>query len=499
LGVAIAGIVVVLPHGPRGVPPELVPASWQQYRTSLGHSAHLKQDNVACKDCHDFERQGFKSPGSGVCARCHERASRQAHPDAAGQKLDCLRCHTFAPDHKDATCMDCHATVQGTRAEIHEHGSTDCSDCHTMHAERFTSEKACAPCHDVRASHHAEHAGSKGCNDCHAPHTPGVAAVGTCSECHARPAGPRPAGHEACVACHKAHEFVAGGAAACTGCHGAKPALLADVVKEHQSCTSCHEPHAPGNATESCRRCHADVHPSHGRRDDCTSCHIPHSGDSVAKASPCTGCHDKVALVDTAAHRGGVACEDCHRPHDFRPPQKPGLCGQCHASETSLASTNRGHRDCAACHGTSAHQPVAAPGCGTCHVKEQGSAPVGHQNCRACHDAHAGQPLPQATCASCHVEKSHGPHGNIQGGCEICHRPHGPGGVASPPACTTCHARAELPALHADPAHAACASCHSSHEPPRADRASCTANCHQDRRDHQPQAATCTGCHVFRK
>ena len=190
----------------------------------------------------------------------------------------------------------------------------------------------------------------------------------------------------------------------------------------------------------------------------------------------------------------------CHKPHDFSPPAKAGLCVTCHARETALVATNPGHRDCASCHGASAHRPTVALACGSCHAKEQTTAPKGHQACASCHEAHTGSLLPKATaCVSCHQKKEGGPHESVKGGCNTCHRPHGPGGPSSPPACATCHVKSQLPALHSVTMHANCVECHTSHGPPRSDRATCTGSCHVDRRNHQPGVKVCAGCHVFRK
>ena len=500
VGAAIAGLVAVLPHGPAGVPPELVPASWAEYKASPGHETHVGQGKAACKDCHDYEREGFKNPGSAPCVHCHDKQAAHAHPPATagGKKVDCLECHSFAPDRPSATCIGCHSHPQGTSPEIHEHSTTACTTCHTMHAEPFTKAADCVSCHEERSPVHAQHADSKGCADCHAPHAPAVAALGTCSSCHAQPAGPRPAGHDSCLTCHKPHDFVAGGAAACSGCHGMKPTLAASTAPAHTVCTSCHTPHAPAAAASSCEHCHSNVHLTHDDTNACTGCHVPHP-ESEAKVAACTSCHVKIASADTGAHKAGTSCVACHEGHDFTPPAKPALCTKCHANEVRAASTNPGHADCATCHGASTHAPAAAPACGSCHTKEQATAPAGHAKCTGCHEPHAGAPGPQAACASCHANKTTGPHAAVKGACETCHRPHGPGGVASPPPCASCHATGQLPALHTVPAHGACASCHSSHESPRSDRATCTGSCHADKRDHQPQAAVCTGCHVFRQ
>jgi predicted CXXCH cytochrome family protein len=510
LAAAVAGVVAVVPRSPPGVRPELVPASWAAYRTSEGHTKHLSDGRATCADCHDFQKEGFKHPGTAPCARCHGRHVDHGHPgpgapdagpDPARKPIGCLECHTFKPGQQSPTCMTCHVKAQGLSAEIHEHGTTDCASCHTMHADSFTKAADCTSCHDDRAPQHARHAGTRGCQDCHAPHTPGVAATRTCATCHEQPAGPKPAGHESCIGCHQPHELVAGGARACERCHGDKPTLAMTTVPAHADCTSCHTPHAPARAADSCRRCHTNLTIDHDKGGSCIGCHAPHSGDAQAKVARCTSCHQNVAFVDTAAHAGGVSCANCHQAHDFAgiEKDKPRLCVRCHEGEVARASTSRGHADCSSCHGGATHAPAAAPACGSCHAKEQASAPSGHQACTGCHDPHAGAVQPQIACANCHADRANGPHKGVHDGCEACHRPHGPQGPVTPPACSSCHDRAQLPGLHAVPAHAECSSCHTSHGPPRATRAACTGTCHTDRRDHQPQATVCDGCHVFRR
>ena len=88
-------------------------------------------------------------------------------------------------------------------------------------------------------------------------------------------------------------------------------------------------------------------------------------------------------------------------------------------------------------------------------------------------------------------------HGLIDGGCKNCHRPHGPGGHAKPPGCTSCHAPKELPALHAVDEHRECLSCHKGHSLRKSTRETCLAKCHEKHIDHEPVAKICTGCHPF--
>lgn len=500
LGAGVAALVTFWPRGPQGVPPQLVPAAWAQYRTSPGHAFHVSQGKAECRDCHDVERDGFKSPGTDVCKKCHVKESARAHLGGPGlAATSCLTCHQFAPGLPAPTCIGCHAKPEGDLSAVVQHATAECTKCHRPHDNPSIVPADCASCHDERATKHGEHAGSKGCLDCHGAHRPATAATVACSSCHAQPAGPHPAGHDSCIGCHQPHDFVAGGEQACIRCHGEKTTLAANVAPAHAICTSCHTPHDPARAATACVRCHQDIQVEHGAQEACGTCHTPHGDDAAVVAVSCTSCHAKVAVFDTAAHAGGVACEGCHKPHHFAGLSEKALCGNCHARETTLVATNAGHADCRSCHGAEvAHAPAPPVACGTCHPAEEKSAPAGHQRCVGCHEPHAGQPL--ATCATCHADKTAGPHATIPGGCETCHRPHGPSGVAAPPGCKTCHAPSSLPALHAAAGHAECSNCHvSSHAPPRSDRATCTGNCHLDKRDHQPTAQVCTGCHVFRR
>jgi hypothetical protein len=493
-------IIVRLAHAPPGVPAESVPAAWAAYRTSLGHTEHVGQNKVTCKDCHDYEREGFKNPGPAPCARCHAKEAARFLAGNVTKMTDCLTCHAFAPAQKIPTCIGCHAEPEGRFAAIKTtHATTDCVQCHSPHGDTSVIAKACAGCHTEVAPEHAAHAGSAGCVDCHKAHAPAALALQECSTCHKAPAGPKPAGHDSCMDCHKPHEFAAS-ANVCIACHGAKETLLAASVQAHAICTTCHEAHDPGAAAASCANCHSGVKVAHADKTACVTCHEPHSGNTNAKATLCTSCHASIAPSDTRAHAGSTPCTSCHKPHDFAPPpNKLALCTSCHERESALVATNRGHADCASCHGASAHAPRAAPACGTCHAKEQASAPKGHQACVGCHEPHSGNRIPKAACASCHADKAGGPHDTLKGGCETCHRPHGPGGMPKPPACTTCHGSAPLPALHSVPAHKDCTTCHSPHRPAPLDRATCTGSCHTDRRTHQPQAEVCTGCHAFIK
>jgi hypothetical protein len=494
----VLAFVKFRPHRPKGVPPDMVPASWDQYRSTPGHQVHVTGEKAECHDCHDFERDGFKNPGTAVCQSCHLKDMGGPHHRDVSSKTECLTCHAFALGRTDPTCISCHANAEESLPAIVQHATIDCAICHHLGQTPAIVSAVCTGCHDERDTKHAEHAGSAGCRDCHAGHAPAAVAATMCASCHAQAKEPHPAAHDACIGCHQPHDFVASDRA-CIGCHGQKTTLAEREVPAHDVCLNCHNPHAPGKADAACAGCHQNVQVSHGTAGACTTCHVPHGDDPVAIASTCTSCHVKVAASDNGAHAGDIACEACHKPHAFGGLVEKTICRDCHGREAMLVTSNPGHADCVSCHGTSVVHKIAAPvACGSCHAAEQASAPAGHQRCVECHEPHAGLPAP--SCATCHAAKKSEPHGSLPGGCTTCHRPHGPGNVASPPACATCHVAAALPALHQIPGHALCAGCHTTpHALPGDDRTTCTGNCHVNRRDHQPAAQICTGCHVFRR
>src|SRR5690606_13845489 len=250
-------------------------------------------------------------------------------------------------------------------------------------------------------------------------------------------------------------------------------------------------------------KCHSAISPAHPAAKNgsaCTGCHAPHPKKPGVATATCASCHTK-AKTDHGFHSAKTACTACHAPHQFALARAAttgaaggAFCARCHAPQGSAVAARPGHAECRACHGEP-HAPNKKPSCQPCHAQQVATAPKGHQACASCHDSHSGSLGAHAACASCHSDKPQALHGNQD--CTTRPRPHGPKGVAQPPACTSCHTK--MPGAHAAPAHAArCASCHSSHAPPRADRATCTGSCHVDRRNHQPEAKICTGCHVFR-
>lgn len=502
LAAAIGGLLKKWPREP-GPPPELVPPSWAEYRTSTGHTRHVGKEKIACTACHDYAKSGFANVELAKCAGCHAKEAAQSHH---GGKMNtgCLTCHTFSPK-SPPTCVGCHTGAHETASAplVSVHATAPCKDCHRVHERPAVKDADCTGCHEKVTLRHAEHTAGASCRDCHRGHEPAAHALETCAGCHETPKGPRPAGHDSCSTCHKPHDFANVGSFTCSGCHAhAKEATLASALTAlHRACTNCHTPHNPTNTAGSCRACHAGVHVEHGKQGACTNCHKPHADDLDVSVAACTSCHRDVAKSDKGAHDGKAPCTACHEAHRFSPPDPKSICTTCHTRQATLVGLNRSHSECTNCHGTNAHEPQAAPPCATCHERERATAPPGHQACTGCHDAHGATVPPLKSCASCHKKESATPHGGLPGGCETCHRPHGdshkPELALAPPPCVSCHAPKKLPGLHAVDQHAACANCHEPHGPPRDDRATCTGSCHADKRDHEKGAPVCSGCHPF--
>ncbi|MDB4935087.1 MAG: Cytochrome c family protein [Labilithrix sp.] len=497
---------------------------------------HVSKE-AACSSCHHVH--GDKAAKTrtvlGDCTACHTsvkvehgRVSAGPHPPG-GADADprvCSACHAPHAPAVDAreSCATCHVGGKGARAHASD------ADAHAKGGEILLA--GFAPAVEPRGEHVAGHAA---CVTCHEPHRAEKTDVRKCEDCHAdhRSATTTVAGHTACTGCHTPHA-PAEAKASCTtaGCHAGKTALAAPRVAAHAKCESCHDPHKPtASPALACVGCHEDLQPKHpgfasktAGASTCIGCHAPHGGKplanatSSATASACSTCHTK-ARTDRGLHAGGVACVACHKPHDFASNllrtaagapahgtpapaakgEEAALCAGCHAPKAAAVAARPGHAECGACHGA-AHAPAKRPACVTCHAQETATAPRGHSVCTQCHDSHSGSLGTHALCTSCHAEKPKQQHGALPGaGCATCHTPHGPKGVTTPPACTSCHAKPKLEGLHSVGAHdASCASCHSSHSAPRSDRATCTSSCHLDRRDHQSAAKVCKGCHMFR-
>jgi hypothetical protein len=498
---------------------------------------------VDCMTCHAFKFDG-KDP-----EEARHRADALLAPVQGGTGPTAMHgIEAFSP----ADCKRCHETKQGDTAAVVSHLTQVCVTCHKPHQDAKPRSAPCSGCHDVKTTHASQGKSLvETCTTCHQnQHAPASAARSTCVGCHSKEKPVIPAtalfagGHTECTGCHKPHQFDSKAATACTSCHAGVKVIGGSKIPAHNACTSCHSPHnVRGSPANACANCHKDLHPQHpklGPAGSCVGCHDPHPSQVIAGdvgAKDCSSCH-KTAHSDQDFHRG-VACEGCHKPHQFKLEHGgAGMCQSCHSERVHQTSTNPGHQACPQCHQGLPHRPELAqiacetchgrehasavkPGherctqchephsgaqatpCRNCHKEEHKTAPPAHQACTNCHEPHGG--VVQKACANCHAAEAKTPHGQVATGCVTCHRPHGPsgaqgpGGVAAPPACTTCHKPATLPGLHAQTKHQTCTNCHTGHpNTPSPTRQACL-QCHQNKTQHFPDAPVCSSCHLFTK
>ncbi|MCB9653414.1 MAG: hypothetical protein H6729_04680 [Deltaproteobacteria bacterium] len=547
LGFGLLGLVACEPEPPPAptkverteaatvLPREPTPEQKKALANAL-HKAHMEaeKDPTECRDCHRIEGEARPS-ATHRCLGCHEDQATEVHRKLKNaQGLECLACHNFTAEKVDAwACATCHVkksldpklSQQFSAKLIEIHGDEACSTCHAPHAEPSLKPGKCLECHEKQSSRHHEKAlkDPEQCLECHKSHEPAASVLkptNQCRTCHADDAPRRVLfkGHDDCTTCHRPHDNTI--ARDCRSCH--KDKVVADEpIEDHRACLNCHKPHARRSvARKTCVGCHQKTlvaHPADDAKGTCVGCHSMHKDGAVHRTvgvEACHMCHEK-ATTDASFH-GGALCANCHKPHDFDlkgRAQDASFCRTCHlegaphargkdvhaaksSSDAKAIRVVHGHDACEKCHVQTAHTPTEGlAACGSCHDAEQASLVKGHEKCLECHEPHRGSV--KQTCLECHTDRKKGVHANEVADCQTCHRPHGPGGTATPLACVSCHDR-PLPLLHQIEKHRECTTCHVFHgDRPKIARATCLESCHKDLSLHEPKAKTCTGCHPF--
>jgi hypothetical protein len=513
-------------------------------------SCHEKEGKI--QHAHAQAEERFGAGAKAVCTACHAFTLEGTKHDEAMLKGEAPRIPLDAgpgkasfmvESYEPGDCKRCHGEKQGQLPAVEVHDTVPCLSCHTPH-EAVLASAPCSSsgCHEAIKTTHAS-AGKtleQTCSACHQHrHAPAKDALTTCVTCHQKqePIVPASAlfagGHTDCIGCHKPHEFEQKAATPCRSCHERVAVIGAGRIGAHNACASCHTPHdVRTSAPAACANCHKNVHSDHPKQaGSCVGCHDPHPNQAVegVGAKACSSCHS-FAKSDHEAHKG-TECTGCHKPHQFGLElTSVATCKGCHSERVHETASNKGHQECTKCHQglphhpepmkadcaschqreaklanpnhqacTQCHEPhsgAQSAACGSCHRAEQQTAPKGHQACVSCHEPHAGLPA-QKACADCHRDEKQSPHGQLGSGCQTCHRPHGPKGVASVPACSTCHQLAKLPGLHQEAKHQPCGRCHSGHEDPSAPKREICVGCHKDRTNHFPQSPRCASCHLF--
>ncbi|HEX5625152.1 MAG TPA: hypothetical protein VFX48_03970, partial [Saprospiraceae bacterium] len=475
--------------------------------------AHLQVD---CKSCHTT---GFKGTPM-ECEKCHEpdfNGSTNPNHVSLGFPMNCIACHTTAPDWKPALLPDHDRfyPLTGKHLEI----ANDCAACHR--GDYNNTPNTCAGCHQ---------------NDYNNSTNPNHNTLGLptdCALCHTTNAGWEPAlmpDHDQYYPLTGAHLTIAADCAACH--HG-------DYNNTPNTCQGCHL--ADFNNSRN------PDHVALNFPQECATCHTTNPGWEPASMPthdqyyPLTGAHLSIASDCAACHHG-----------DYN--NTPNTCEGCHRSDYN-SSSNPSHTrlglplDCALCHTTNpdwqpaafpdhnsyyplngAHQLIAAD-CARCHNGNYNNTP---NTCVGCHlddynqtsnPDHEAQQYPRE-CIDCHTETAWipstfdhnnyypltGGHDLIRDDCFACHR----GSYGSTPnTCKGCH----TPDFNqtTNPNHVSlgfsmeCATCHTTNpgwEPatlPDHDRFypllgahrniqnDCAA-CHHGNYNNTPN--TCVGCHL---
>lgn len=188
---------------------------------------HARHKSLACITCHASQREHtrltFRAPRG--CQICH-------HENPA--KLDCARCHTrgelTAPES-----VTVKVTVSGSPARAHparfdhtQHRDKTCLDCHA----KEVTLAATAPVASCKACHDDHHAAGRRCSACHA------AVSDEAVEAHTPPER----AHVACDACHT-------------------PQIVARLTPDREFCITCHAEQKRHYATRECTVCHFQAAP----------------------------------------------------------------------------------------------------------------------------------------------------------------------------------------------------------------------------------------------
>ncbi|MDL5031722.1 cytochrome c3 family protein [Pelomonas sp. APW6] len=485
-------------------------ASCHNGALAAGKPADHLSTTASCDSCHRTSAwkpaSGFNHAGvaAGSCASCHNGQKATGKPAthvpytavAATANLACDSCHkagftswTPAKVHANASitsqCSACHLSMRPSNA-LHS-GQTVCESCHKS-TSSWNSGKV-------------DHAGFNASTDCASCHN-GSAATG-------KPSAHIPAGATNCISCHstsswkptKWNHTQVTVTNQCSSCHSGafppadgKPAthtpyqLVGSLAS--LNCDSCHKAgfvawapaklHANVSVTSQCATCHLAVRPStaiHSGQTVCESCHTSTSSWSAGKvdhstfnaATHCASCHNgSAATGKPSAHIpvGATNCFSCHSTAGWKPSKW---------SHTQLTVANQ----CSSCH-SGAFPP--ADGKPATHTPYQLVGTLAALNCDSCHKAgfaawapaklHASVSV-SSQCATCHLPIR--PSTTLHSGqttCENCHKStsswsagkvdHSTFNAATN--CASCHngsAATGKPSAHIPVGATNCISCHS--------------------------------------
>ncbi|MFC1661972.1 NapC/NirT family cytochrome c [Gemmatimonadota bacterium] len=501
----------------------------------------IVRDLVSCSKCHSDMAEGDGAAEEERCWGCHNL------PERVGEFENTTLIHSVHIAEHNVACDQCHTTIQHKVVELSETLQLDCGNCHRgAHSAQqamvsgsgghgveenpsrmFLARVTCESCHalpgDLPGHEGVSQAGEATCLSCHGIQFAGILpgwqeelrtredAVSRAVSAVRRALGPRSAEPSADSLIRAAEEnlqLVEVG----RGAHNvpyadellraavemAREAAEAGGVNPRLASVSLGRPIAEGG----CMSCHFGVDGGgevtwEGRR-------FPHRRHTVNAGFDCMVCHTPIDEHGGLTLTGSATCDACHHRSD-----SPRACGFCHSAPGGDTLSVAG--------GGFVHPPHLEMGftCDLCH--QSPAMAVAEETCTGCHELHhtAG-----TDCSLCHgggpvdsvVTETgtfyHAPHVTMGLGCETCHEGLGP--VAAE-VCAGCHS------LHHSPS-ADCRLCHqtdagSNHRPEMAHTVACTLChsapdqagltewsrtvclvCHQDREEHSG-GMECTLCH----
>ena len=441
---------------------------------SLGEWAktnHGAQDPTA-----PFPRQGTYL-GREECEDCHEGEAKaiglghHASVMAAKQLLGCETCH--GPGFK--------------------HGRDEDNEPSLITLPEALPPKAqiaiCGQCHaDQIMGHGGDPLGfltaGKGCTDCHNVHEkiPPIQHPDLFFSLHAQTMNSaKPVGASTCVKCHPGRDqtlrhsghakmALPASEAGCETCHG-NGSLHVTTLGLSRLIT---RPDTAFDGKQTCRNCHAKVHPLLSQDLTCFTCHQIHSHTATQKPNETEPLSFAATLkVWQARNQQNDArlsgtnrdCVSCHAPA-FHVLHETHLHGTSHKSLHGTYHDSLGRLD----------TPLAV-GCGACHDGASEHAQSGGrvELVKSMRDSNAQQQM--ETCGKCHSKNDSlrhaalGQHQRNEVTCLTCHSPAGRIGKTREDAqrrCTSCHQRAaaefKMPHHHPVPeGRMGCTDCHNPH------------------------------------
>ncbi|MBK8953948.1 MAG: hypothetical protein IPM34_00120 [Saprospiraceae bacterium] len=397
--------------------------------------AHLTTD---CKLCHSL---GFKGTPT-ECAACHlqdfENSTDPNHNNL-GLSMDCIECHTTAPDWQPAR-FDQHDQIYQINGA---HKLLDCASCHK--GNYINTPNTCSGCHieDYNNTLDPAHLALKFSTECASCHTENQWVPSTfehdgqhfpiysgkhkgqwmeCRDCHINPTDIKVI---SCVVCHlkqetdDEHQMVTGyfyQDQACFACH---PTGDGEDKFDHNTttfpltgahaqtlCISCHQSGFKGTPTE-CSACHqndfnASLNPNHinlGLPMDCGSCHTTHPDWKPAKFEQ----HDQYYVLNGAHKQIASDCAACHQGNYNN---TPNTCSACHTEDYNNTK-NPDHKallfstDCASCHTENAWVPSTFDHDGMHFPIYSGKHKNEWMECKDCHANPSN--YKEFVCISCHM------------------------------------------------------------------------------------------------